>query len=87
MTMYDGVTQLLVHNPLDRYLINSGMLPSLTRDLPQESVTVHIQNGSPGDESNWLPAPYGRVYMVLRLYWPILPDAASWAPPPVVRLN
>ena len=27
VTMYDGKTQLLIENPIDRYLINSPMLP------------------------------------------------------------
>ena len=26
---YDGVSQLLVENPLNRYLLNSAMLPSM----------------------------------------------------------
>ncbi|CAE7203627.1 unnamed protein product, partial [Symbiodinium necroappetens] len=29
LTMYDGVSQLLVENPLNRYLLNSAMLPSM----------------------------------------------------------
>ena len=29
VTMYDGKTQLLIRNPIDRYLINSPMLPNL----------------------------------------------------------
>ena len=27
VTMYDGKTQLLIENPINRYLINSPMLP------------------------------------------------------------
>jgi hypothetical protein len=27
VTMYDGKTQLLIKNPINRYLINSPMLP------------------------------------------------------------
>jgi hypothetical protein len=29
-TMYDGNSQLLIENPIDRYLINSPMLPGMT---------------------------------------------------------
>ena len=29
VTMYDGETQLLIENPIDRYLVNSPMLPDL----------------------------------------------------------
>ena len=32
VTMYDGKTQLLIENPIDRYLINSPMLPDLKKN-------------------------------------------------------
>jgi hypothetical protein len=88
VTMYDGKTQLLVANPLNRYLINSPMLPELKKN-PDGSITLYIQNVSPGAEKepNWLPAPAGPIYMVMRLYWP--KEAAlsgSWKPPPVHRV-
>lgn len=36
------------------------------------SVALYIQKDSPGvdKESNWLPAPSGPIYIVMRLYWP-----------------
>jgi hypothetical protein len=36
------------------------------------SLTFYVQHKSPGKdkESNWLPAPDGPIYMVMRLYWP-----------------
>ena len=36
------------------------------------SLTLHVQKDSPGAdrESNWLPAPNGPIYLVMRLYWP-----------------
>ncbi|MCG5234450.1 DUF1254 domain-containing protein [Xanthobacter oligotrophicus] len=89
VTMYDGVNQLLIKNPIDRYLINSPMLPNLKRNA-DGSVTLLIQNKSPGPdkESNWLPAPDGPIYLVMRLYWPketppsILPAGrGTWQPP------
>ena len=39
VTMYDGKTQLLVKNPIDRYLINSPMLPDLKKN-PDGSITI-----------------------------------------------
>jgi hypothetical protein len=91
LTMYDGKTLLLIRNPIGRYLINSSMLSSLAKG-PDGSVTVYIQKDSPGKakESNWLPAPDGPLYLVMRLYWPrteppsILPPG-TWQPPAVVR--
>lgn len=93
VTMYDSKSQLLSKNPIDRYLINSPMLPSLKKN-GDGSLTLYIQKESPGEakESNWLPAPNGPIYLVMRLYWPkteapsILPaGAGSWSPPGIVR--
>jgi len=71
VTMYNGKTQLLVANPIHRYLINSPMLPELKRNA-DGGLTIYIQKDSPGKdkESNWLPAPDGPIYMALRCYWP-----------------
>ena len=71
VTMYDGKTQLLIKNPINRYLINSPMLPNMKKSA-DGSLTLYIQNKSPGKEkeSNWLPAPNGPIYLVMRLYWP-----------------
>src|SRR5262249_34319088 len=41
VTMYDGKTQLLVANPINRYLINSPMLPHLKTN-PDGSLTIYI---------------------------------------------
>ncbi len=89
VTMYDGKTQLLIENPIDRYLINSPMLPDLKKNA-DGSLTLYIQKDSPGKdrESNWLPAPDGPPFAVMRLYWP-KPAAlnGSWKPPAVQRAN
>lgn len=71
LTMYDGASKLLVENPIHRYLINSRMLESLKPD-PDGGITLYVQHDSPGaaKESNWLPAPDGPFYAVLRLYMP-----------------
>ena len=83
VTMYDGVTQLLVANPINRYLINSPMLPGLKKNA-DGSLTLYIQATSPGKgkDSNWLPAPHSPVYLVMRLYWPRAEATnGSWMPP------
>ena len=71
LTMYGLPNQLLVKNPIDRYLVNSPMLPNLKRD-PDGGLTIYIPNKSPGAdrEANWLPAPKGRFMMAARYYWP-----------------
>jgi hypothetical protein len=71
LTMYELPKSLLVANPINRYLINSPMLPQLKRDA-DGGITLYIQNESPGKEkeANWLPAPKGPFVMAMRLYWP-----------------
>jgi len=86
LTMYGLPQSLLVANPLNRYLINSPMLPELKKDA-DGGLTLYIQHESPGKEleSNWLPAPKGPFSMYLRMYWP--KQAAldgSWKAPKVV---
>ena len=85
VTMYDGRTQLLIDNPINRYLINSPMLPELKKNA-DGSLTIYMQKDSPGadKESNWLPAPGGPIYAVMRLYWPKKTALnGSWKPPAV----
>ncbi len=95
VTMYDGKTQLLIKNPIDRYLINSPMLPKMTKNA-DGSLTLYIRKDSPGKakEGNWLPAPDGPIYLVMRLYWPkteppsVLPAGeGTWKPPAIAKAS
>ena len=89
LTMYKLPESSLVANPLDRYLLNSPMLPSFKKDA-DGGLTLYIQNESPGKdkEANWLPAPKGPFMMVLRLYWPKA-DATDgkWTAPVLTRVR
>ena len=69
--MYELPGSLLTENPIDRYLINSPMLPNMKMDA-DGGLTLYIQHESPGKdlESNWLPAPKGPFSSYLRIYWP-----------------
>jgi hypothetical protein len=93
VTMYDGKSQFLIKNPINRYLINSPMLPGMKKNA-DGSLTLYIQKDSPvkAKEANWLPAPNDTIYLVMRLYWPketppsILPaGSGTWQPPAVVQ--
>jgi hypothetical protein len=95
VTMYDGKTQFLIKNPINRYLINSPMLPNMRKNA-DGSLTLYIQKDSPGadKESNWLPAPNDLIYLILRLYWPkteppsiLPPGEGSWKPPGIVKVT
>ncbi len=89
LTMYNLPAQLLVKNPINRYLINSPMLPNLKTDA-DGGLTIYIQTDSPGkdNESNWLPAPNAPFMLAMRYYWPkpeLLND--QWKSPWVVSVS
>ncbi len=76
-----------VDNPIRRYAIGDR-----TRDLrygPDGSLEILIQHSQPQQGlSNWLPAPAGRFYLILRLYHPreaIL--SKDYTIPPVERVG
>jgi hypothetical protein len=86
LTMYELPQSLLVANPINRYRINSPMLPQLKKDA-DGGLTLIIQNESPGKdkEPNWLPAPKGPFIIYMRLYWPKTEATESkWTAPKVV---
>ena len=93
--MYDGKRQLLIKNPLDRYLINSPMLPEMKKNA-DGSLTLYIQKDSPGkdkevtgcprltDQSTSSCASTGRK----QSRHLILPAGeGSWKPPGIVKAN
>lgn len=87
LTMYELPASLLTENSLQRYLINSQMVPDLVRD-PDGGVTLYVQNESPGKEreANWLPTPKGPFFMILREYWPkVEATNGTWKAPEAVR--
>ena len=89
LTMYDGATQLFVDNPIDRYLLNSTMMDDF-RMGDDGSLTLFIQEDSPENAwaGNWLPAPHGPFYVVMRLYGPAETVLeGTWTPPPVVSVQ
>ncbi len=89
ITMYDGKAQLLVQNPLQRYVLNSTMLETFQFG-EDGSLTLYFQKDSPGAdlESNWLPAPDGPFYLILRIYLP-KPEVlnSTWKQPPLQRIQ
>ena len=87
LSMYDGKTQLFIDNPLNRYLLNSGMLEDFVYN-EDGSLTFYVQKDPPEKalEANWLPAPDGPFYCVMRLYGP-KEEALSeeWKNPPLKK--
>ncbi len=88
LTLYELPQSLLSANPLNRYLLNSPMLPQFKRD-PDGGLTLLIQNESPGKdkEANWLPAPKGPFFMAMRVYWPKTEALeGKWTAPALKRM-
>ena len=69
-TMYKLPQRWLVDKLMDRYSIGSAT-PGLKKNA-DGSITLYFQAKSPGKdkESNWLPAPEGPFWLVLRTYGP-----------------
>jgi hypothetical protein len=85
LTMGDDNNRF-VPNPINRYNVSdrSGLVSN-----PDGSVDIYIQNAAPtGHESNWLPAPSGKIILWLRVY---LPGPAildgSYKVPPVIKVS
>jgi hypothetical protein len=90
VTMYDQRTSYTVPNSINRYDLGSE---SNLKKNDDGSITLYIQADNPGPdkEANWLPAPKGPFYLILRNYAPpheliaALQDRATFVgPPPVV---
>ena len=90
LTMYDDATKLTVPNPIDRYSL--GGADPIQRNA-DGSFTLYLQKDNPGADklANWLPAPAGRFYLILRNYAPspamvraIEAEGAFAGPPPLV---
>jgi hypothetical protein len=75
-TTYDGTAGYLVENPISRYLINSTTQGLVRGDDGSLTITIqHDRPDSPEAHANWLPAPDGPFYLVLRIY---MPEPAAW---------
>jgi hypothetical protein len=84
VTLYDQ-EGYQVANPLNRFAVSSWMP---FRYEPDGSLTLYIQNESPGadKEANWLPAPKGPFNLTMRLYAPKTAAlTGKWNPPPVTK--
>lgn len=70
ITMYGLPNRWLVDNPIDRYSVGSST-PGM-KENDDGSLTIYVSAQSPGKdkEGNWLPAPDGAFWTVLRTYGP-----------------
>jgi hypothetical protein len=87
VTMYDE-RNLLVANPIDRYLVRPDT-PGLQPDA-DGGLTIHLAADRPDGvpEGNWLPAPQGQFNVALRTYFPgPAIREGSWFPPGIVAAD
>jgi hypothetical protein len=87
VTLY-GADRFLHPNALGRYALGDRS-QGLQRDA-DGGLTLHIGNAPQGladgsPSPNWLPAPAGSFYLILRMYRP-RPEARTWVIPPLQRL-
>jgi hypothetical protein len=68
LTMYDAQNKLFVDNELNRYKISRETKGFVKNK--DGSYEIIVQNKKPASTDNWLPAPKGPFYMILRLYQP-----------------
>ena len=62
-------THMFVPNSINRYSLSEQKNKFMYN--PDGSLDIYIQRDEPAEkESNWLPAPKGDFYMILRMYLP-----------------
>jgi hypothetical protein len=85
LTLYNK-EHLFSANPLNRYSL--GTKSKSMKTNPDGSLTLYVQNSSPGSdkETNWLPAPKGDFSLYIRAYSP-RPEITEgkWTPPKIDR--
>lgn len=81
VTLYDAKSFALSPNPLNRYLV-SDRTPDLKVGA-DGSIDIHLQHAPP-ESANWLPAPAGPFFVVIRAYGP-KPNMLNgeWLPPAI----
>jgi hypothetical protein len=93
VTMYDKVTNYSVPNAINRYDLGSQ---SNLKKNADGTITLYLQHDNPSKDkqSNWLPAPKGPFYLILRNYAPVpelgvaLKNPATFeGPPPVLPVK
>jgi len=68
--MYDLPGHSMVSNPIDRYTIRSRTPGLKRREDGALEIYLQCENPSADKESNWLPAPEGNFFVVMRMYNP-----------------
>jgi hypothetical protein len=81
LTLYNK-EHLFEPNALHRYSL--GTKSKSMKLSPDGSLTIYVQNASPGPDKqdNWLPAPKDKFSLYIRAYWPKEElTSGKWIPP------
>lgn len=82
VTLYDA-DRFLYPNPISRHAIGDRTA-GLQYD-PDGGLTLRITHTQPGHSANWLPAPAGSFYLILRMYCPRA-EVRGWPVPALQRI-
>lgn len=87
VTLYDDEGQM-VPNVINRYSIGDRT-PGLARGMDGSlKLLIQANPPRPSERSNWLPAPKGRFYLMMRLYRPKAAVLQGlWSPPRIERVG
>ncbi|MFT4100892.1 MAG: DUF1254 domain-containing protein [Burkholderiaceae bacterium] len=83
ITLYDQ-DRFLYTNEIDRFSIGDRTLG--IEKGADGSLEIVIGHQRPASTSNWLPAPAGRFYLILRLYYP-REEVRGWTIPPLRKVG
>jgi hypothetical protein len=87
LSIYSAKTFLFVESPINRYSVGDRTCGIVYG--ADGSLTVFIQHDEPTnatERANWLPAPDGPFYLVMRHYSSRAPIiTGDWVPPPVQK--
>jgi len=86
LTMYELPKSLLVANPINRYLINSPMLPELKKDATAGDADYPERISRQAQGNQLAPRAKGPFIMYMRLYWPKEEATeGKWTAPPLKK--
>ncbi len=88
LTMYHAKTKFLVANDINRYSVGDRTRGLKAKGDGSLTITISADEPSGGDaKANWLPAPNGAFFLVLREYSPKPAVLNGGWQPPAIRLS
>ena len=70
LTIYNADDKMLVENPIQRYKVGSDTKGLVKAADGSITIPIQAEKATDANAPNWLPAPKGEFYLLLRLYQP-----------------